>query len=195
MKRLVLFDFDGTLTANDSFISFLHTTNTPLKFISGFIILSPVLVLYKLRIIPNWKAKQIVIRFFYRGMKAEKFFQLCTDFSENSIPLLVKENAIKKLNEHLSAGDKVVIVTASLEPYMQAWCKRTGAELIGTRLDVSDGKITGNFAGENCYGKEKAIRIREKYNLELFDKIFVYGDSRGDKEMLELADEKFYRVF
>jgi HAD superfamily hydrolase (TIGR01490 family) len=191
----VLFDFDGTLTKKDSFIAFLRATNSSLKLFAGFILLSPAIVLYKLGFIPNWKAKQLVIRFFYRGMKAEKFFQLCKVFSENNIPLLVKDNSVKKLNEHLTAGDTVVVVTASLEPYMQNWCKRIGAELIGTRLEVMNGKITGDYVGKNCYGKEKVIRIHEKYNLKSFEKIFAYGDSRGDNEMLELADEKFYRTF
>ena len=195
MKCLVLFDFDGTLTSKDSFIAFLRSTNSSLKFFSGFIYLSPVLIFYKLGIIPNWKAKQIVIRFFYGGMGAEKFFQLCKNFSKKNIPLLVKENAMKKLKEHLSAGHHVVIVTASLEPYMDEWCISLGVDLIGTRLEVADGKITGRFNGGNCYGMGKAKRISEKYPLDTFEKIIAYGDSRGDKEMLELADDKFYRAF
>ena len=194
MKCLVLFDFDGTLTAKDSFISFLRATNSTLKFFSGFILLSPVLVLYKLGLMPNWKAKKKVIRFFYRGMKTGEFFSLCKIFSEKNIPALVKDNAMKKLSEHLAAQHQVVIVTASLEPYVEGWCKKTGIDLIATRLEMREGKITGNYSGKNCYGKEKANRIREKYSLESFDKIIAYGDSEGDKEMMELAHEKYFRT-
>lgn len=195
MKTLVLFDFDGTLTAEDSFMAFIRGTNPALKFISGFLILSPVLILYKLGILPNWKAKQIVIRFFYRGMEAEKFFTLCRNFSKKKIPGLLRENAMQKLNEHMRNGHEVVVVTASLEPYMEAWCKISGLGLIATRLEIADGKITGKYNGKNCHGKEKAERIRQKYSLDTFEKIIAYGDSRGDKEMLGLADEKHYRVF
>lgn len=195
MKCLVLFDFDGTLTEKDSFIAFIRATNFVLKFYAGFILLSPALVLYKLGLIANWKAKKIVIGFFYGGMKAEKFFQLCKKFSEKNIPELVRENAMQKLREHIEAGHEVVIITASLEPYMQTWCENTGVELIATQLEIVDGKITGNYNGTNCYGKEKARRIREKYSLGSFERIIAYGDSRGDREMLELADEKRYRVF
>ncbi|HLG33348.1 MAG TPA: HAD-IB family hydrolase [Bacteroidia bacterium] len=195
MNCLVLFDFDGTLTARDSFIAFIRATNSPLKFYSGFILLSPVLILYKFGIIPNWKAKQAVIRYFYGGMKADKFFALSKDFSEKHILKLVKESAMLKLREHINGGHQVVIVTASLEPYMEAWCKTIGVELIATRLEVAEGKITGDYSGGNCYGIEKANRIRGKYSLSSFEKIIAYGDSRGDEEMLELADEKHYRVF
>ena len=195
MKVLVLFDFDGTLTAKDSFIAFLRASNSPQKFFSGLLFLSPVLIFYKLGIIPNWKAKEIVIRFFYRGMDAENFFGLCKSFSEKNIPMLVKENAVKKLKEHIAAGHRAAVVTASLEPYMEEWCRTIGVDLIGTRLEIAGGKITGRFDGNNCYGEEKAKRIRGKYSLDTFEKIIAYGDSRGDKEMLELAGEKFYRVF
>ena len=195
MKCLVLFDFDGTLTSKDSFISFLRAVNSPLKFIAGFIFLTPVMICYKAGLIPNWKAKQLVISYFFRGMKADIFFERCREFSEQDIRPMVKQTAMKKLNTHLNEGHKVVVVTASLEAYMEPWCNKTGVELIATRLEIKDEKITGNYDGRNCFGAEKAKRVREKYALESFEKIIAYGDSRGDREMLELADEKHYRVF
>ncbi|MBP1732847.1 MAG: HAD-superfamily hydrolase, subfamily (PSPase-like) family protein, partial [Deltaproteobacteria bacterium] len=36
-------------------------------------------------------------------------------------------------------------------------------------------------------------RIEEQYDLKSFDHIYAYGDTPGDKAMLELADEKYYR--
>jgi len=195
MKCLVLFDFDGTLTEKDSFIAFIRATNSRLKFISGLILLSPVLFLYKLGILSNWKAKQMVIGFFYKGIEAEKLFQIGKNFSEQSIPGLVRQNGMQKLREHLASGHRVVIVTASLQLYMEAWCKSINAELISTQLEINDGKITGRLDGKNCYGPEKAKRIREKYSLDSFHKIIAYGDSTGDKEMLGIAHEKHFRVF
>ncbi|MBL0255414.1 MAG: HAD-IB family hydrolase, partial [Chitinophagaceae bacterium] len=41
----------------------------------------------------------------------------------------------------------------------------------------------------------KAIRIKEVFDIGLYEKIFAYGDSRGDKEMLALATDAFYRKF
>ena len=42
---------------------------------------------------------------------------------------------------------------------------------------------------------EKVRRVKERYNLDDYDHIYAYGDSRGDKELLELADEGFYQPF
>ena len=70
-----------------------------------------------------------------------------------------------------------------------------GIELIATKLEFKAGKLTGKFATNNCYGAEKSHRIKELFDLELYDYIYAYGDSRGDKEMLALADESFYKPF
>ena len=60
---------------------------------------------------------------------------------------------------------------------------------IGTKVEVDPGgKLTGRFLTKNCYGPEKVNRLleiepdRRKYFL------YAYGDSRGDKEILEFAD-------
>jgi phosphoserine phosphatase len=67
--------------------------------------------------------------------------------------------------------------------------------LIGTKLEVKDGILTGQLATKNCYGSEKVRRIREIYNIDECEHIYAYGDSRGDKELLDFADESFYQFF
>ena len=47
----------------------------------------------------------------------------------------------------------------------------------------------------NCFGVEKVNRIRQEYDLSQWDFIYAYGDSRGDQEMLDLADERYYKFF
>ena len=67
--------------------------------------------------------------------------------------------------------------------------------VIGTQIKIENGAIKGRFKTKNCYGKEKVNRFlsifpeREQYHL------YAYGDSKGDKELLTLADEKFYKCF
>ena len=64
-----------------------------------------------------------------------------------------------------------------------------------TKLEIKNGVITGKISGKNCHGYEKARRILEAYDLEKFDYIYAYGDSVGDREMLGLANYKFYKFF
>lgn len=67
------------------------------------------------------------------------------------------------------------------------------SNFIATKLEQKDGKLTGKFNGNNCYGTEKVLRIKEKYNLKEFEKIYAYGDSKGDREMLALAHEGYFK--
>lgn len=63
---------------------------------------------------------------------------------------------------------------------------------------MSGGILSGDFATPNCYGAQKVIRIRAHYVLDTYTEIYVYGDSKGDREMLTLAttpSHAFYKPF
>ena len=62
-------------------------------------------------------------------------------------------------------------------------------------LEIDDKIITGKTFQRNCYGPEKVKRIREKYNLSNYKYIYAYGNSRGDYEMLSIANESHYKPF
>jgi phosphoserine phosphatase len=53
--------------------------------------------------------------------------------------------------------------------------------------------VTGRFLTRNCSGKEKVRRIEEQYDVKSFGYIYAYGDTPGDKAMLDLANERYYR--
>jgi len=38
-------------------------------------------------------------------------------------------------------------------------------------------------------------RLKEHFDFSAIDYVYAYGNSRGDREMLELADETYYRYF
>ncbi len=65
--RLVLFDFDGTLTRRDTLLPFLHfAVGTP-RFALGMIWLAPVFAGLALRRLPNQAAKERVLAHFFAG--------------------------------------------------------------------------------------------------------------------------------
>ena len=74
-------------------------------------------------------------------------------------------SATSRYKNYTQISDKVVVVSASMEAWLKCWCKENGVELLGTKLQVEKSKITGRFSSKNCYGLEKAHRIKEKYNL------------------------------
>ena len=97
--------------------------------------------------------------------------------------------------EHQLAGTVIVVVSASPENYIATWCREHQLDCIATRLEIAHGKITGNIDGMNCHGQEKVERIKRRYELSRFREIFAYGDSSGDKPMLQLANHAYYKPF
>ncbi len=190
---LALFDFDGTITFKDSFGDFIAYAVGRRRFITGTIVLSPMLLAYALGAIPNWRAKELVSTHFFGGWEAVSFERLASKYSRERLPTIVREIALETIARHKLKGDTVVVVSASIDLWMAGWCAECAVDLIATELETKEGRITGRFSTRNCSGKEKVRRIQERYDLKSFDYIYAYGDSAGDRAMLELANEKYYR--
>jgi phosphatidylglycerophosphatase C len=191
--NLAIFDFDGTLTYKDSFLELIKFQKGKWRFYAGFLLLLPVLVLYKLKVIPNWRAKEIVISFFFNDVHIKDFQHNCNRFAKEIIPSMLRPDAVTKIKEHKERGDRVIIVSASAENWLKCWTDSLGVELLATRLESIHGRITGKLSGKNCYGPEKLKRLLAHLNPMDYAQIYVYGDSKGDREILEIATHKFYR--
>jgi len=195
MSSIAFFDFDDTISKGDSLFYFLTHSFSPLYLGLKFISISPSLVLFKLRLMSNEKAKSKLFKAFFSSMTTDEFNQLATDYANSKLKTIIKDEALARIKWHQREGHDVVVVSASPENWLLPWCNSQGIQLIGTQLESKNGKITGAFIGKNCYGEEKKQRILKNYKLEDYDAIYAYGDSRGDKEMLSLADYSFYRRF
>lgn len=193
--NLVLFDFDGTITRDDSLLEFIAYVVGFKKFFRGILALSPILLAYKLNLVSNNFTRRKLMTYFFGGMSVDRFDKICKKYSTTHIEDIVKFSALAKIKEYQQNGDLVVIVTASLEDWLLPWCKANNLELLGTKIQKLGGIITGEIEGKNCYGKEKVNRVKRAYDVSKFEKIIAYGDSRGDKEMLEFADEAHYKTF
>lgn len=209
-KKIYCFDFDGTLTTSDTLLEFIKYAKGRGRFLMVFLMYSPLLVLMKLHLYPNWKAKQQIFAHLFAGMRIEKFDALCRGFAEESQHLL-RPKGITLMHEALVAGAQVFIVSASIDNWVRPFFdirNLKGVQVLGTQIEVEDGKLTGRFKSNNCYGSEKVRRIQEALSITrtadtedkaLSDRslyeIEAFGDSRGDKEMLAFADKGHYKPF
>lgn len=191
--QLVLFDFDGTITTRDTLIEFVRFYRGNKKYLESMVMLAPILALYKLKLLPNWKAKQHFLARHFRGEKIEVFNSRCIEFSMHVLPSLIRPKALEAIRRYSDENVTMAVVSASAENWVSPFCDQEGMLCIATRLEVKDGLITGNLEGKNCYGDQKVCRIREQFDLSAFEKIIAYGDSSGDREMLQLAHDSFYK--
>lgn len=192
-STLVLFDFDGTITTKDTLIEFVHFYRGKKNYWLGMLMLTPMLVLYALKIIPNWKAKQFFLAHYFKGESISNFTSRCLAFSTKVLPSLVRPGAVKAIQKYKSMNATIAVVSASAENWVKPWCDQNGILCLATRLEVSQNTITGKIKGRNCYGDEKVCRIKETFDLTKYNTIIAYGDSSGDKEMLELAQQRHYK--
>lgn len=193
--NLALFDFDGTVTTRDSFLLFIRYAVGEQKFILGTTVLSTKILLYKLGNYPNYRLKQDFLTYFFCGWEEKVFNDTAHRFSAEKIPGILRPAAIQCIRKHQEQGDQVVIVSASPENTLSSWCRTAGIALLATRLEVFHGQITGKLHGKNCWGEEKVVRVKKEYNTDMFNEVYAYGDSAGDKAMLTLADKSFYKFF
>ena len=193
--NIAFFDFDGTITNKDTFMLFTLRISGITKFILGMIILSPILIMYRLRILSNQYMKTSIIKYYYKGLRVDQIKSIAKEFNSSVIKKIIRKKALDKIKWHKKNNDKVVIVSASSDIWLDEWCKENQLDLIATQLEVFEEKLTGNLIGMNCFGPEKVSRIKKQYDLKIYSKIFAYGDSRGDKELLEFADISYFKPF
>ncbi len=183
-QKIVIFDFDGTLTTNDTLIAFIRYACGNAAFVCGFLLHLPLLVLMKLRLYDNGKTKERVFSYFFRGWTEERFTQTCGAFAASRRHLL-RQQTVNILRQAQQDGARVLIVTASIDRWVQPFFP--DVEVLGTQVEVNNGLLTGRFQTPNCYGAEKVRRVEEC--IKEASHITAYGDSRGDRELLAWADE------
>ena len=192
MKKIYAFDFDGTLTTKDTLIEFIRYAKGSMALGLGFLRYAHLLVLMKLGLYPNYKAKQKVFAHFFKDTTLDDFNALCKAFATSSSHLL-RPNAIEAIDQAIKEGSEVLIVSASIDNWVQPFFPQV--KVLGTQIEVIEGKLTGRFLSKNCYGQEKVNRILSLYPNRQDYHLTAYGDSRGDKEMLAFADESYFKPF
>ena len=200
MRRIHAFDFDGTVTTCDTLLAFIRFAKGDRAFLAGFLRYSPWLVLMKLGLYPNWKAKQRVFAHFFKGWTLTGFDACCRRFAATHAALL-RPKAVEAIQAALAKGDTVVVVSASVDNRVAPFFRNLAGKepmavtVLGTRVETDGGVLTGRFVGNNCYGEEKVRRLRERFPDRGEYELVAYGDSRGDKELLAYADKGYFRPF
>ena len=190
------FDFDGTLTSKDTFIELIRFAKGEKELWLALLRHVHLLVAMKLGLYDNGKAKEAVFSYCFKGMTEEAFDDMCRRFASANRRLLRSSGIAMVGRLQAEWNTRVLVVTASLDKWVAPFFNdMPGVTVLGTGIEVKDGVLTGRFSTNNCHGEEKVRRIlrllpdRRTYNL------VAYGDSGGDRAMLDFANEGYYRPF
>lgn len=194
-RPLVAFDFDGTITIEDSFTAFLRWRCRSWRYALGMARLAPAALAY-LADRDRGRIKAAAAREFLRGMTRSELDASCQAYCDVVWDRMIRPDAAQCWRDWRARGAMVVIVTASPIEVVGPFARRLGAdELIGSRLAYdADDRVTGALDGPNCRGEEKVTRLRARFGPDT-ELTAAYGDTAGDREMIAIAEVKGYRVF
>ena len=130
----------------------------------------------------------------FRGVPRSRIDALAREYGRSLAMGGLRDDVVARLGWHLDRGHRVVIVSASFEPYVRVVADVLGVtDVVATRLalDAAD-TCTGALEGNNCRAAEKVQRLEQWFidcglarsSVELW----AYGNSAGDRELLAYAD-------
>ena len=192
---IVAFDFDGTLTFEDSFATFLAWQAGPARHAYGMARLIPAAIRYGVDR-DRGRLKAAAVHEYLGGVSRDWLADRARACAAVRSCNLLRPDAVACWNEWRARGARLVIVTASPEITVAPFARALGADdLIGTRLAFDDqDRVTGALDGANCRGPEKIIRLKQVFGADV-ELAAAYGDSDGDTEMLAFGKQSGLRVF
>jgi phosphatidylglycerophosphatase C len=190
------FDVDGTITTRDCVVPFMREV-TGARRIMPRLALRPDRFGAALARRDRDALKELAARAAFRGQRYDDLVAAGAEFARHVHARWLRSDTVRALNEHLERGDHVVLVSASFEVYLRPLAELLGVgDVLGTRLEVRDGVVTGELDGPNCRGAEKVRRLHDWLAAEHGGRenvrLDAYGDSAGDRELLADADEEHW---
>ena len=135
------------------------------------------------------KARESALAF-VAGKSVAEIVAMSEDIYDETIAARIYSGTRALAQQHLDAGERVWLVTATPEELARIIARRlqlTGA--LGTRAEEVDGLFSGRLIGDLLHGEAKAAAVRELAEREGLDlaQCAAYSDSINDIPMLSLV--------
>ena len=181
--RNVFFDFDGTLTRQDTFFAYCmamarrndHRTRAVLTLVCS-------MALVKARVISNHQLKERCAAVLLAGEKECHVGAIIRAESGDRLAGWFDVELVGLLRRIQETGANVFLVSSNLDCYLRPLGELWGLRgVIATRTEVVDGRFTGRLVGATCIGPEKVARVIEAVGEDEARAGAAFGDSRGTK--------------
>lgn len=197
---LAVFDFDGTLLAGDTLWILHRLLRRPWGRALDLLRLLPPAVVWKAGgRSTGWFKERTLRRLLHPLSHHPDPTGLLAQGLPAALMAALRPEALQRLEDHRRLGHRLLIVSASPSPLLQPLAERLGVELIAT--EISDPLLASpsdplRLTSANCKGPEKVRRLETALGrpLQAFT-VHAYGDSKGDRELLQAADHPHWRSF
>ena len=187
------FDFDGTLTHHDTLLPFLSFVSGYFPAFCKLFQTLPYFAGFPLGIVSRQTVKEKLLHKFLGGLPLDLVQTYGENFASQVLDAHLKKEGMEKLKQHQMEGHRCILVSANLDVYLQPWARRHGiADVLCSVVGLDqEQRVTGKLKGLNCWGPEKKRLLLELLGPKENYCLYAYGNSRGDREMLELADHPY----
>ena len=201
MQRYAVFDLDETITTRGTWGRFVSQAlrDKPARLLAMWARAGIGQFIYKVGPLERISVKRSMLRWALSGKTKAELQALANKFADEEIKSGLRPGAVRQLEMHRAAGDRILIASAGADLVVEAIAKRLGIEtVISTKLawkgEGDAQRCARHFGSENCYGPGKLVRLRKC--LETFHDyqreaahIIVYSDSHSDLPVLQFADK------
>ncbi|MDR5799229.1 MULTISPECIES: HAD-IB family hydrolase [Caballeronia] len=187
-QTVAAFDFDGTITTQDSLKSFIRHTVGRTRFALAVAAALPWLIGVPLGLTDRGSAKARFLRHALHGVSVGALQSAAERFCSTRLLEIVRPEMLVRIRDHQSLGHTVVIVSASPSLYLEIWARTHDIDtVLSTELEIGERGFSGRLLSANCWGPEKVRRLTRWWNSMPPSTLYVYGDSRGDRDMAAIA--------
>lgn len=184
------FDVDRTLTRRDCVVPFLKEVAGWRWYVGMLRRIIPLSIAIARR--DRDEVKSIVTAAAVAGRSESNVEKVAERFATRVFPDWLRSDTVQRLRWHREQGHRVVLVSASYRPYLEHLARLLGCDdVLATEIEIgTGGACTGRLRGRNCRGAEKERRLRDWMASRglIGARVFAYGDSAGDDQMLAMAN-------
>jgi phosphoserine phosphatase len=187
---IVVSDMMGTLTTGSPFLGLVdwvkHNQSKPqANFHMAMIMPSYLLAKGGLIDWQAWGQKLMVESLGYiRNADEAKVRQVAEWIVEHDFWKKRREDVVARLIKHREDGAQVYIASSVVEPFIEPFARRIGAQVLGTPTEIVNGKL--RMVGELKANEKKIEQVLKRLAVDRVD--VAYGDTVMDIPLLEHAD-------
>jgi len=187
---IVISDMMGTLTTGSPFlglVDWVKHNQSKLQANLRMAAIMPAYLLAKGGLIDwqAWGQKLMVDSLGYiRNADEEKVRQVAEWIVEHDFWKKRRADVIARLVKHREDGAQVFIASSVVEPFIEPFAKRIGAQVIGTPTEIVNGRL--QMVGVLMANEKKIEQVLSRLGVKRVD--VAYGDTVLDIPLLEHAD-------
>ena len=187
---IVASDLMGTLTTGSPFLGLVDWVKHNQSKVSANLYMAAIMPSYLMAKngLIDWQAwgqKLMVNSLAYiNNADAQKLADVSEWVVEHDFWKKRREDVVERLIKHREHGAKVYIASSVVEPFIEPFAKRIGAQSIGTPVEIVNRRV--RMVGELMANEKKIEQLLSRLGVDRVD--IAYGDTILDVPLLEHAD-------